>query len=203
MLGLGEDTRVGAPPTPPWVCACTMVATGWVVPNVVLIGLATKPSAKTTPEWKKMCYKQSTTQQSVHRDHYFTVRSVFTRFCFRLWLLLLLLLSDYWCLLYALRGDWCGRVQALHSYGCWLNALRSYRCRLDSLGADLCGWQADPIHCHQLHVVEMDGGGHADSSLSGQCWTWSLRSNLRVKIKLKWDHVFLFNTDIECILSVH
>lgn len=50
MLGLGEETRVGAPPTPPWVCACTMVATGWVVLNVLLIGLATKPSAKTTPE---------------------------------------------------------------------------------------------------------------------------------------------------------
>lgn len=50
MLGLGEETRVGAPPTPPWVCACTMVATGWVVLNVLLMGLATKPSAKTTPE---------------------------------------------------------------------------------------------------------------------------------------------------------
>lgn len=53
MLGRGEETRVGAPPTPPWACACTMVATGWVAPNVVLMGLATKPSAKTTPEWKK------------------------------------------------------------------------------------------------------------------------------------------------------
>lgn len=54
ILGLGEETSVGAPPTPPpWVCACTMVATGWVVLKVLLMGLATKPSAKTTPEFKK------------------------------------------------------------------------------------------------------------------------------------------------------
>lgn len=47
MLGLGEETSVGAPP--PWACACTIVATGWVAPKVLLIGLATNPSAKTTP----------------------------------------------------------------------------------------------------------------------------------------------------------
>lgn len=49
MLGLGEETSVGAPPTPPWACACTMVATGCVVLNVLVMGLATKLSAKTTP----------------------------------------------------------------------------------------------------------------------------------------------------------
>lgn len=52
MLGLGEETRVGAPPTPPWACACTMVAAGWVLLNVLLMGLATKPSARTTPGGK-------------------------------------------------------------------------------------------------------------------------------------------------------
>lgn len=49
MLGRGEDTNVGAPPTP-WACACTMVPTGWVALNVLVMGFATKPSAKTTPE---------------------------------------------------------------------------------------------------------------------------------------------------------
>lgn len=52
MLGRGEDTKVGAPPTP-WACACTIVATGWVALNVLVMGFATKPSAKTTPEEKK------------------------------------------------------------------------------------------------------------------------------------------------------
>lgn len=72
ILGLGEETSVGAPPTPPpWVCACTMVATGWVVLKVLLMGLATKPSAKTTPEFKKtkqnINYKQISVKDSETR----------------------------------------------------------------------------------------------------------------------------------------
>lgn len=59
MLGLGDETRVGAPPTPPWVFACTMLATGCVVVNVVLMGLATKPSAKTTPEKRRIFVLQT------------------------------------------------------------------------------------------------------------------------------------------------
>lgn len=117
-----------------------------------------------------------------------STHSVITRLCFRLrlLLLLLLLLSDYWCLLNSLCGNWCRRVKALHSYRCGLNALCSDWCWLDPLGADLCGWETNPIHCHQLHVVQMDSGRHAYSRLGGQCWTWGLRCNLlRGKKKLK------------------
>lgn len=135
-----------------------------------------------------MCYKTaniSTNYSSLicwfDQDH---INAVTTRFGFRLWLLLLLL-SDYRRLLHSLCGDWCRWVQARNSYWCRLNALSSYRCRLDPLGADLCRWEANPVHCHQLHVVEMDSGSHAYSGLSGQCRTRSLRSNLVSKIKLQ------------------
>lgn len=167
MLGLGEETRVGAPPTPPWACACTIVATGWVVLNVLVMGLATKPSAKTTPERKQTRSENKPRSTLVSSAGFAAACSVITRFCFRL-RLLLLLLSDYWCLLNSLCGDWCRCVKALHSYRCGLDALCSDWSWLDPLCANLCRWEADPIHCHQLHVVQVDSGRHADSSLGGQ-----------------------------------
>lgn len=104
MLGLGEETSVGAPPTPPpWVWACTMVAPGWVVLKVLLMGLATKPSAKTTPE----CNKSLVTNKSqlrTYRHRPFSINWKTTRLRFRL-RLLLLLLSDDRRLLYSLCGD--------------------------------------------------------------------------------------------------
>ena len=149
MLGRGEETSVGAPPTPPWVWACTMVPAGWVVLNVLLMGLATNPSANTTPELNKTRIVNPNADTCCFQGWY--ISSVITRFCFRLHLLLLL--SDYWCLLYSLCGDWRRRVQALNSYLCRLYALRSNRGRLDPLGADLCRRKTNPIHSHQLHVV--------------------------------------------------
>lgn len=90
-----------------------------------------------------------------------------TRFCFRLCLLLLLLLlGDDGCLLDSLR--WRRRVKGLHANRCGLNALSGDRCRLDPLGADLCRGQTNPVHRHELHVVQVDSGGHAHSSLGGQ-----------------------------------
>lgn len=65
MLGLGEETRVGAAPTPPWAWACTMVATGCVVLNVLVMGLATKPSAKTTPGSRKERRKKTVNKNLV------------------------------------------------------------------------------------------------------------------------------------------
>lgn len=96
------------------------------------------------------------------------VGSGITRFCFRLrlLLLLLLLLGDDGRLLDSLR--WRRRVKGLHAYWCGLNALSSDRCWLDPLGADLCRGQTDPVHRHELHVVQVDSGGHAHSSLGGQ-----------------------------------
>lgn len=58
MLGRGEDTKVGDPATA-WACACTKVATGWVALNVLVMGFATKPSAKTTPEEKKLNHEEA------------------------------------------------------------------------------------------------------------------------------------------------
>lgn len=104
------------------------------------------------------------------------MNSIATRFCIRLWLLLLL--CDYWGLLNSLCRDRRRCVQALDSYLCRLYALRSYWCRLDTLGADLCRRQTNPIHCHQLHVVQVDSRSHSHSSLCGQGWTRSLRSDL-------------------------
>lgn len=80
--------------------------------------------------------------------------------------LLLLLLSDDGRRLDALRRS--RRVDRLHADGSRLDALRSDGRRLDALGADLCRGQPDPVHRHQLHVVQVDGGGHAHSGLGGK-----------------------------------
>lgn len=86
-----------------------------------------------------------------------------TGFCFSL----ALLLSDDGRRLDALRRR--RRVERLHADGRLLDALGADGRRLDALGADLRRGQPDPVHRHQLHVVQVDGGGHAHSSLGGQC----------------------------------
>lgn len=91
--------------------------------------------------------------------------SAVTGLCFRL-PLLLLLLSDDGRRLHSLRRSRC--VDRLHADGRRLDALSGNGRRLDALGADLCGGQPDPVHRHQLHVVQVDGGGHAHPSLGGQ-----------------------------------
>lgn len=68
-------------------------------------------------------------------------------------------------------------MQTLHADGGGLDALSSDGSRLDPLGADLSGRQADAVHGHQLHVVEVDRGGHAHSGLGGQGRARSLGSN--------------------------
>lgn len=83
-------------------------------------------------------------------------------------------------------------MKGLHAYRCGLNALSSDRRRLDPLGADLCRGQTDPVHRHELHVVQVDSGGHAHSSLGGQRRARSLWGNLLgegVRNKV----VFMFN----------
>lgn len=164
MLGLGEETRVGAPPTPPWACACTMVAAGCVVPNVLVMGLATKPSAKTTPGPQEGAQRRLAASGRLSgKDSPAPFGCGVTGFCFSL--ALLLLLSDDGRRLDALRRS--RRVERLHADGRLLDALSGDGRRLDALGADLCRGQPDPVHRHQLHVVQVDGGGHAHSSLGG------------------------------------
>ena len=91
---------------------------------------------------------------------------------------LLVLLGGEGPLLEALGGGDGGPcVQPLHPHGAGLEPLGREGPRLQALGPDLGRLQADAVHRHQLHGVEVDRGGHAHAGGGRQGGARGLRGH--------------------------